>query len=750
MNDETETTTGPEIPGGTATYSPDDNKLRLSFPTRLSQSDYERVKAAGYRWAPKQEVFFTTWDPRAEDLAIQLCGEIEDDDRTLVERAEERAERFEGYKEKRRADAEAAHAAVERIADGIPMGQPILVGHHSERRARKDAERIQNGMAKAVRAWDTANYWKERAAGALAAAKYKEAPTVRSRRIKKLEADARKMEKRVKEHEFPLRFWRGELKTKDGEPFPPTHENALKFLGVSSCHLFFRFPLAKYPRNPPLSQYEGERGLWDALGGSEGPSAAIITPEQAAGLAIEAHEANVRWARRWLDHYNGRLEYERAMMQDSVGVSHLSDRWPHLAVGARITCRHWQLDWRTDVVFVVSKVNTGADGKPSSVSVAASSAVVPIEAILSCEPPEEGVAEKVKAASKLPPLCNYPSPGCVEMTSEEWKRASRYSDRYGTMLVQATETHGAHRRRCAWGRCEGGGYGKTPHFITDAKRTDPPPAAPVAPIPAEIRPRKVLSAAPPPPQAAAKPEDPDRAKFEALRAQAKAGVAVVVAPQLFPTPPELAARMVDEAQIEAGSVVLEPSAGTGNLLRAIRERAAGAIVHAVEINPGLVAQIRAAGLLDETAGDSLVCGDFLESDAPSPAPDRVVMNPPFAISSGGDIAHIRRAWGYLRPGGRLVALCAAGPRQRADLEPLAQENGGTFEILPDGQFAEQGTGVRVALLVIDKPAPAFGIPLDGQLAEQGAAPAPVKLERDTILPRAGEAPAPWVGQLALL
>ncbi len=28
----------------------------------------------------------------------------------------------------------------------IPPGQPILVGHHSERRTRRDAQRIENGM----------------------------------------------------------------------------------------------------------------------------------------------------------------------------------------------------------------------------------------------------------------------------------------------------------------------------------------------------------------------------------------------------------------------------------------------------------------------------------------------------------------------------------------------------------------------------------------------------------------------------
>ena len=37
--------------------------------------------------------------------------------------------------DKRAADAERAHAGVNAITDGIPLGQPILVGHHSEKRA---------------------------------------------------------------------------------------------------------------------------------------------------------------------------------------------------------------------------------------------------------------------------------------------------------------------------------------------------------------------------------------------------------------------------------------------------------------------------------------------------------------------------------------------------------------------------------------------------------------------------------------
>lgn len=142
-----------------ATYSPEDNKLRLYASSRLDAETYQRVKAAGFKWAPKQQLFVApAWTPGREDLLIELCGEIGDEDTSLVERAEERAERFGDYSDSRRDDAEQARAAVSAIADNIPFGQPILVGHHSERRARKDAEKIQDGMRKAVKMWDQAQY----------------------------------------------------------------------------------------------------------------------------------------------------------------------------------------------------------------------------------------------------------------------------------------------------------------------------------------------------------------------------------------------------------------------------------------------------------------------------------------------------------------------------------------------------------------------------------------------------------------
>ena len=78
--------------------------------------------------------------------------------------------------------------------------------------------------------------------------------------------------------------------------------------------------------------------------------------------------------------------------------------------------------------------------------------------------------------------------------------------------------------------------------------------------------------------------------------------------------------------------------------------------------------------------------------------DAVLINPPFA--QGADIEHITHALKMLKPGGRLVALCANGPRQNASLRPKVEARGVEWEDLQADAFKEEGTGVRVALITM--------------------------------------------------
>lgn len=110
-------------------------------------------------------------------------------------RAAERAARYETYSEHAQERADSANARRHAIADMIPFGQPILVGHHSESRARRDAERIMNLADKELEESKRAAYWKERAQTAVAHAARLERPDVVARRIKALEAEQRKCQR---------------------------------------------------------------------------------------------------------------------------------------------------------------------------------------------------------------------------------------------------------------------------------------------------------------------------------------------------------------------------------------------------------------------------------------------------------------------------------------------------------------------------------------------------------------------------
>lgn len=158
--------------------------------------------------------------------------------------------------------------------------------------------------------------------------------------------------------------------------------------------------------------------------------------------------------------------------------------------------------------------------------------------------------------------------------------------------------------------------------------------------------------------------------------------------QAFNTPGPVASLMMEHADLCSGLTVLEPSAGTGNLIRAAMMHGIfRSDITAVEIDPKKAAALE---------WERMTCADFLTLEPKTLGTfDRVLMNPPF--TRGQDIAHILHARKFLAECGRLVALCADGGKQREKLKPLAIH----WEELESGSFQGSGTGVNVAMLVIE-------------------------------------------------
>lgn len=84
---------------------------------------------------------------------------------TCQDRANRKAERLEGFAENaaKRSNEAWRKADLSEDATGIPFGQPILVGHHSERRHRKVIENANRNMGKCVAESDKAKAYQRRA-----------------------------------------------------------------------------------------------------------------------------------------------------------------------------------------------------------------------------------------------------------------------------------------------------------------------------------------------------------------------------------------------------------------------------------------------------------------------------------------------------------------------------------------------------------------------------------------------------------
>lgn len=142
----------------------DDGTL-VTGTSREDRELVEQLKRHGFRWSRRLEAWYLprnwaepTRAQRITALQAALPGAFEvqrseTPRRPVAEREVERQDRAARRADRldRRADAAELHAdatykAAKDMADRIPFGQPILLGHHSQRRHERDLDRINRGM----------------------------------------------------------------------------------------------------------------------------------------------------------------------------------------------------------------------------------------------------------------------------------------------------------------------------------------------------------------------------------------------------------------------------------------------------------------------------------------------------------------------------------------------------------------------------------------------------------------------------
>lgn len=326
-------------PSYRATYTPEDDKIRI-YTDRVDRTLYDALKGLGFARAPKQGCFFQVWNPAREDAALALCGGIDDEDTTLFDRAEERNARFAVYSEHAGERAEQAFESAHALAERFSGGQPIIVGHHSERKARKDRDRVDRLAGKSVEEYDRRDYWAYRARAVKRHATYLVRPDVIQRRIKKLESDRRRHEKDRDTASAFLKLWNvAGLTTEQARAI------------ANRDHVSVCFTLEKYPRDHHT--YEGFSSTWSGL--TDG----IIDVAEARRLSVERHERTIRDCQRWMEHLDGEISYWKTILQDEHGAD-IDEQMP-LAKGC------WVRDgagW-----IQVQRVNRGAEKRITSVSI---------------------------------------------------------------------------------------------------------------------------------------------------------------------------------------------------------------------------------------------------------------------------------------------------------------------------------------------------------------------------------------------
>jgi Domain of unknown function (DUF3560) len=148
------------------------------------------------------------------DVTVEIDDQHRDRATVLADQAERLDDRRDALKTKadrRSAETQALWDYSDRLVEHIPPGQPILVGHHSERRHRRTLERSQNAAFKALEVGREAEATARRAAAVGKAAAHSETPAVTGRRIERLETELRDITRKLDGHERVFRNHAGEV-----------------------------------------------------------------------------------------------------------------------------------------------------------------------------------------------------------------------------------------------------------------------------------------------------------------------------------------------------------------------------------------------------------------------------------------------------------------------------------------------------------------------------------------------------------
>ena len=222
-------------------------------------------------------------------------AEVEADRR---ERAERRTAALERKAERRRSEAEAADKAERRARESLPpLGQPVMIGHHSEGRHRRLIERFSRAADDAVSAERAAQAAQARADVAALATPVREDIAVTLCRIEELTAQRGRLERQLSGHTRKL-FTNGQT----GEP---VYESTPAAIGERREEL-----------TRDLAQVDDQLTHWRAhVAAAEAAGTVVFGPEK-----VRAGDY-VRIRGRWWPHPVERVNRKTVRLGGTVGTA---------------------------------------------------------------------------------------------------------------------------------------------------------------------------------------------------------------------------------------------------------------------------------------------------------------------------------------------------------------------------------------------------------------------------------------------
>lgn len=100
----------------------------------------------------------------------------------------------------------------------------------------------------------------------------------------------------------------------------------------------------------------------------------------------------------------------------------------------------------------------------------------------------------------------------------------------------------------------------------------------------------------------------------------------------YMTPPDAIATALDRIPLRAEGTILEPCAGTGNLVAALRARYPNRGIRAIDVNPAYAAALRAWTPVVEIADFRTWASEYRRQMGPKVGPGLILTNPPFALA----------------------------------------------------------------------------------------------------------------------